>query len=140
MDQEITDRIIKYMLHDPIGNVEGEIAEFDAEKLANAESQGAIFIAVYQSGKREVVSASDVKEPEPILNGTVLVQPVYVDNRMKAVCDVFDALESSMPQAANAEVATMALADEADAPMTFHEALAALKALVYGEEEADGDA
>lgn len=140
MDEEITDRITHYLLHDPIGNVEGMIEEYDPEKLQSAEDQGAVFIAVYESGRRELVKAADIVEPQPVMNGIVLVQPVYVDDRMKAVCNVFDALDSEMTSghAANAGIATMALVS--DQPETFHDALVALKALVYGEEVTDGDA
>lgn len=128
MDEEITDRIIKYMLHDLIVNVEAEIAEFDRDKLQAAEDKGALFVAVYSSGRREQVKAADIVEPEPVLNGTVLVTPPYVDERMEAVVDVFDALAAEMQPT----VALMS-ADEAAASSapTFASALAALKAIVF---------
>lgn len=125
MDEEITDRIIKYMLHDLIGNVEGEIAEFDAEKLQEAEDAGAVFIAVYGSGRREVVKASDIVEPKPMLNGTVLVTPPYVDDRMLAVVDVFDALASEL-----AAPAAMLMSAEEPRRPGFAAALEKLKELV----------
>lgn len=125
MDEEITDRIIKYMLHDLIGNVEGEIAEFDAEKLQEAEDAGAVFIAVYGSGRREVVKAADIVEPKPMLNGTVLVTPPYVDDRMLAVVDVFDALASEL-----AAPAAMLMSAEEPRRADFAAALEKLKELV----------
>lgn len=126
MDEEITDRIIKYMLHDLIGNVEGEIAEFDAEKLQEAEDMGAVFIAVYGSGRREVVKAADIVEPKPILNGTVLVTPPYVDERMSAVVDVFDAL--ARESLAHTPIAAMSI--EPENPVSFTDALDKLKELI----------
>lgn len=132
--EEITEYIEYYLLHDPIGNVEGAIAEYDTEKLQAAEDNGAIFIAVYNTGKREIVKAADISEPEPMVNGMTVVQPLYVDNRLEAVCAVFDALEATLTS--NASVAT--LSASGDTP-TFQEALASLKALVYGESDSDGD-
>lgn len=127
MNEEITDHIIKYMLHDLIGNVEGEIAEFDAEKLQKAEDAGAMFIAVYDSGRREVVKAAEIVEPKPMLNGTTLVTPPYVDERMVAVAGVFDALAFEM----SGGVALMSVDAEGTAsPPTFAEALARFKELI----------
>lgn len=131
-EQSITEYIEAYILHDPVANVEGVLADFDPQKLQQAEESGAIFIALYNTGKREVVKAEDITEPEPRANGVKLVAPSYVDKRMKAVVDVFDALGSSMPQALSA-VSVMS-AEAEGTGMTFAEALAALKALVYGEE------
>lgn len=130
MNEEITDHIIKYMLHDPIGNVEGEIAEFDAEKLQGAEDAGAVFIAVYGSGQREIVKAAEIVEPEPMLNGTILVTPPYVDERIIAVVDVFDAL-ADVVSAAPAMMALDTEAGTANKP-TFAEALERLKEVAYG--------
>lgn len=127
MDEGITDRIIKYMLHDLIGNVEGEIAEFDAEKLQKAEDAGAVFIAVYGSGRREIVKAAEIVEPKPMLNGTTLVTPPYVDERMVAVAGVFDALAFEM----SGGIATMSMDIKGAAPPpTFAEALARFKELI----------
>lgn len=127
METDVTERIEYYLLHDPIGNVEGAVTEYDAEKLAAAEKQGAVFIAVYSSGRRELVRAADIEEPEPVLNGISLVQPVYVDDRMKAAIEVFEALESVVPAVAASRGGV--------GKPTFSEALASLKALVYGEED-----
>lgn len=142
---EVTEVISKYMLHDPIGNMEAEIAEYDPVKLQAAEDSGAVFIAVYNTGKREIVKAADIKEPQPMMNGVTLVQPVYVDNRMQAVCDVFDALDQVIAQQP-AAVSLMA-ADDAETGQTpvetFHQALAVLKTLAFHTDEgggADGDA
>lgn len=132
--EEITDRIERYMLHDPIGNMEGEIAEFDKAKLLQAETQGAVFIAVHASGKREVVKAEDIVEPKPMACGVTVASEKTVLDIAKATCDVFDALAGEQP-------AVLALeADDAQGGQrTFAQALAALKALVYGE-AADAEA
>ena len=50
MEERVTEYIECYLLHDPIGNAEGAIAEFETEKLVKAEQQGAVFIAVYTPG------------------------------------------------------------------------------------------
>lgn len=68
----------------------------------------------------------------------VVVAPAYVDDRMKAVVDVFDALSASVPAvASNANVRAMSVGDS---PMSFAEALEALRAIVYGtSDEGGGD-
>ena len=134
MEENITKRITHYMLHDPVANAEAEIAEYDPEKLRSAEDAGAVFIAVYSDGDRQIVKAADITEPQPMLSGVELAQPCYVDERMEATVAVFEALEpvlAAVPMAVNA-------ADEDSAP-TFAEALADLKAIVYGEAQ-DADA
>lgn len=139
MEDNITEYIEYYLLHDPIGNVEGAIKEYDTEKLQAAEDNGAIFIAVYNTGKREIVKAADIVEPEPVLRGVTLVQPVYVNNRLEAVCTVFDALEASISSETGITSISTLAATDGDTTPTFQEALASLKALVYGEDDADGD-
>lgn len=133
MDEEITDRIEAYLLHDPVENAEGVISEFDTEKLQKAEEEGAVFLALYSSGRRAIVKAAEIVEPEPMMNGVVLVKPEYVDDRMAAVVDVFDALASDYfaPQ-----VATMSIDNpDAEKAPDFFSALARLKELIT-----DGDA
>lgn len=64
----------------------------------------------------------------------VVVAPIYVDDRMKAVVDVFDALAASVPAvAASADVQPVRPA------MNFDEALEALRALAYGTGEEGGE-
>lgn len=140
MEERVTEYTECYLLHDPIGNAEGAIAEFETEKLVKAEQQGAVFIAVYNTGRREIVKAEDIRKPKPRMNGVTLVQPVYVDDRMKAIVNVFEALEGSSLLAINSATATVApTAAENEAKQTFAEALAALKAIVCGEGASDGD-
>lgn len=146
MDEEITERIDYYLLHDPIGNVEGAIAEYATEKLVAAEQQGAVFIAVYNTGRREIVKAEDITPPQPMMNGITLVQPIYVDQRAQATVAAFDALQSMLTSsmATASEVggaSTAAKAKTAKSPVeTFEEALSALRALAYPEEPEDADA
>lgn len=68
----------------------------------------------------------------------VVVAPIYVDDRMKAVVDVFDALAASVPAvAARADV--QPVSSKARSAMSFAEALEALRALAYGTGEEGGE-
>lgn len=126
---EATRRVVAYILHDPVANMEGYITDFSDDSLHGAESMGLIIIAEYNDGSRERVSADDVKPPNPEVNGISVVLPPYVDDRMKAVVAVFDALAAEQP-------AVMAIsASNEGHSKTFAEALADLKELVYGTEE-----
>lgn len=131
MDEELTRVTTAYILHDPVANVEGRITDFDPAKLEEAETSGMVIIAEDNYGCRTIVQAADVREPEPVLNGIKLVAPPYVDTRMTAVVDVFDALAAEMY--ASAPV-VMSMTTEADAqPDTgFASALARLKELIDG--------
>lgn len=126
-----------YLAHDPVGNCEWQITEFDSGVLSEAESAGVVFIAVDKDGNRERVAAQDIKEPESSAGNLVLVQPVYVDNRMKAVVDVFDALAASVPAvASNADVQPVSSKERS--AMSFSEALEALRKLAYPDSEEGG--
>lgn len=123
-----------HMLHDPIGNCEAMVTEYDEELINRAASNGMIFIAVDEDGNRTVVQPEDVKEPINDDQPFTLVQPLYVDDRMKAVVDVFDALAASVPAvAASADV--QPVSSKARSAMSFAEALEALRALAYGTGE-----
>ena len=125
-----------YLAHDPVGNCEWQVAEFDSDLLARCESEGIIFIAVDKDGNRERVNAGDIKEPETAPGNLVLVQPVYVDDRMKAVVDVFDALAAALMPS----VATISDGEQQKDPVeAFAAALAALKLLAYPNEAGEGD-
>lgn len=68
----------------------------------------------------------------------VVVAPIYVDDRMKAVVDVFDALAASVPAfAASADV--QPVSSKARSAMSFAEALEALRAIAYGTGEEGGE-
>lgn len=91
-----------------------------------------------EDGRRSVVDPSEVTEPVPAFNGVMLAGTVYVDDRMKAVVDVFDALASSVPAAAST-LAVQGAAGKARTTMTFTEALEALRLLAYGTNEEGGE-
>ena len=125
-------KITHYMAHDPIGNVESYLTEFDSELIARAAAAGIIFIAVYDDGTREVVDAGEVEEPQQERQAYEIVTTSYVDRRTAATVACFDALSAIVdPQPATADET----GDEADAvdpvdPVeAFRVALAALKAL-----------
>ena len=120
---------IYYVAHDPLGNTEQQVAEFDPALLAEAERAGIIFIAVDADGSRTIVPACDVAPPESHEGSISLVQPVYVDDRMDAVLGVFDALQTVMfPEAvAMAAADAQAAPPAADPAQNFREKLEALR-------------
>ena len=120
---------IYYVAHDPLGNTEQQVAEFDPALLAEAERAGIIFIAVDADGSRTIVPACDVAPPESHEGSISLVQPVYVDDRMDAVLGVFDALQTVMfPEAvAMAAADAQAAPPVADPAQNFREKLEALR-------------
>lgn len=129
--------ITHYMAHDPITNTEGVVTEYDQDLLRKAEESGIIFIAVDSNGERSVVKSGDVKPPEHQDESFIIVKPEYVDYRVKAVVDVFDALAASVPAvAASAEV--QPVSSNARSAMSFSEALEALRKLAYPDSEEGG--
>lgn len=131
-------KILYHMLHDPVGNCEAVLQEYDPELIGKAAESGMIFIAVDDEGGRTVVAADEVAEPNNDGEPFTLVRPAYVDERMKAVVDVFDALASSAPAAAST-LAVQSAAGAARSSMTFAEALEALRLLAYGADEEGGE-
>lgn len=132
------ERPIYYLAHDPLSNTEAMITEYDPELISKAAASGIVFIAVDASGNREIVSAEDVSEPVEDGESFTIVQPLYVDDRMKAVVDVFDALAASVPAvAASADV--QPVSSKARSAMSFAEALESLRALAYGTSEEGGE-
>ena len=125
-------KIIGYMVHDAVTNMEWQLENFDQAAVAGLESSGLIIVAVYDDVSRAIVHAADVTEPEPQVNGITLVTPAYVDNRTAATAAVFDALVAIIdPEsaAATADETGEEAATAADPVETFKAALAALKAL-----------
>ena len=127
---------IYYVAHDPLGNTEQQVAEFDPALLAEAERAGIIFIAVDADGSRTIVPACDVAPPESHEGSISLVQPVYVDDRMDAVLGVFDALQTVMfPEAvAMAAADAQAAAPAADPAQNLLEKLEALRQITLAGE------
>ncbi len=118
-------RILYYMAHDPVGNSEAVLTEYDAELIERAAEAGIVFVAVDDNGDRTIVSPDSVEEPVLDDKPITLVQPSYVDERMVAVVDVFDALASEL---ASPNVALMSV--EPSNASTFAAALEKLKELV----------
>lgn len=122
-------KITHYMAHDPIGNVESYLTEFDSELIARAAAAGIIFIAVYDDGTRKVVDASEVEEPQQERQAYEIVTTSYVDKRTAATVAVFDALSAIVdPQPATADE-TGEGTEAVDPVEAFRAALAALKTL-----------
>lgn len=132
------ERPIYYLAHDPLSNTEAMITEYDPELISKAAASGIVFIAVDASGNREIVSAEDVSEPVEDGESFTIVQPLYVDDRMKAVVDVFDALAASAP-AVYASADVQPVSSKARSAMSFAEALESLRALAYGTGEEGGE-
>lgn len=129
--------ILYYLAHDPISNSEAVLTEYDAELIKRADESGIVFIAVDDQGTRSIVPASDVREPENRDKHFTFVQPLYVDDRFKAVVDVFDALAASVPAvASNADVQPVSSKERS--AMSFSEALEALRKLAYPDSEEGG--
>lgn len=116
---------VYYLAHDPVANCEGIIDDYSAEAIATAAEHGIVFYAVDADGARTAVDAAEVKKPVSNDQRFTIVQPQYVDDRMKAVVAVFESLANSMPPA------TMADEGEGGVP-TFEQALEELRKIVYG--------
>ncbi len=133
-EESLTKAIVAYILHDPIGNVEGYITDYDLETLKQAEAKGMVIIAEYNDGTRVITQASDVVEPKPNLNGISVTTPEYVNTRTAATVDCFNALAEIL------EPSTAVLsADSADSNvespfLTFKAAILRLQTLA-----SDGD-
>lgn len=125
-------KIVAYMAHDPVCNMEEQVTDFDPGTLSNMEAGGIIFVAVYDDESRAVVKASEMSEPEPQVNGVKLVTPKYVDLRTEATVAVFDALSAIVDPEASVAAADEAgeTAEAADPVETFKAALIDLKALM----------
>lgn len=116
MDTELTKApIIGYLLHDAVGNTEEVITSYSEELLEQAEAAGMQFIAVRSDGARELVSREDVREPQPQVNGVTLCQPEYVDKRIDAILEAFEAISAILePPAAKASKPKAAGIDTGD--------------------------
>ncbi len=127
-------KIIAYMAHDPVCNMEEPLTVFDADTLSTMEARGIVFVAVYDDDSRAVVKASEIVEPEPQMNGITLVTPTYVDKRTAATVAVFDALAAIVdPEASAVAVDETGETTETANPVeTFKTALSALKELAAG--------
>ena len=131
-------QIIGYMAHDAACNMEQPLDSYDAAYLSRLAADGIIFVAVYDDGSRCVVSADEVSEPEPQMNGITLCTPKYVNDRTTATIAVFDAL-AAIVDPESAVATTEETGDEtevkADPVEVFRAALAALRRLETGGDE-----
>lgn len=133
---------VMYMAHDPISNTEAQVVEFDPALLNAAAAQGVIFIAVDADGDRQIVEPSEVSPPDGVAGSFTLVEPVYVDDRMDAVLDVFDALEAVLfpetstfsSQSAGAQLTAQANALKRNPQKAFTDKLTALREIVKAGE------
>ena len=116
--------------HDPVGNNEAQITNYDTNILEEAEQHGIIFIAEHEDGTRTRIAAKDITQPTPTTGSYVFVQPTYVDTRMQATADVFDAIATiinTTPTVLNADEETP------DTPIqAFNKALATFKNTIEG--------
>ena len=138
-EESLTKTIVAYILHDPLGNVEGYISDFDTEALKRAEENGMVIIAEYNDGTRAIAKASDVVEPKPSLNGISVTTPEYVNARVVATVECFNALAQVL-QPTDAVMQSADDADDADAKSldpfeAFKAAISRLQVLAI-----DGDA
>ena len=127
--------IVDYLIHDPLGNVEGQLSDYDPVRLAEAEKNGMIFIAVMDDGERRLVKAADVSEPKQQNRYFTVAKPEYVDERTKATVAVFDALADIVnPQTAAADENSSDEQPVADPIAAFEDALNRLKSLQNGDQ------
>lgn len=125
-------QIIHYMAHDPVGNSESYLTEFDSELISRAEASGIVFIAVYDDGTREVVSGKDVTKPQSADEAVTLVTPAYVDDRTDATVACFDALAAIVDPSVAAAAEGGSAEVQADPVKAFMAALEKLRALKAG--------
>ncbi len=126
-------KIVSYMAHDVINNVEGQLLDYDQESLLLAEQNGIVFVAVYSDGTRARVSAADITEPEPMVDGVTIVKPEYVDARIDAVVNVLDTLIGIVDPGSAIATVSVANGEQVNPVDAFTAALDELKALTSEE-------
>lgn len=95
MDENMKNKRYKmYLLHDPIGNYEGQITDFNKESLQEAINQGLTIIGITQNDSREIIKdVNDVVEPQmAIVNGLTVVLPSYVDSKVDNLANIVEQL------------------------------------------------
>lgn len=127
-------QITHYMVHDPVGNTESYLTEFDAEFITRAAAANMVFIAVYDDGTREVVDSKDVAKPKSADEPFTLVTPVYVDDRTDATVACFDALAAIVDPSVAAATEDGSTEVQADPVKAFLSALERLRALKSGDD------
>lgn len=125
-------QITHYLAHDPVGNTESYLMEFDSEIITRAAASGIVFIAVYDDGTREIVDGKDVIKPQLDDEPFTLVTPVYVDDRTDATVACFDALAAIVDPSVAAAAEGGCSEVQADPVKAFMAALEKLRALKAG--------
>lgn len=125
-------QITHYLAHDPVGNTESYLTEFDSEIITRAAASGIVFIAVYDDGTREIVDGKDVIKPQLDDEPFTLVTPVYVDDRTDATVACFDALAAIVDPSVAASAEGGCAEVQADPVKAFMSALEKLRALKAG--------
>nr|DAX08703.1 MAG TPA: hypothetical protein [Bacteriophage sp.] len=125
-------QITHYLAHDPVGNTESYLTEFDSEIITRAAASGIVFIAVYDDGTREIVDGKDVIKPQLDDEPFTLVTPVYVDDRTDATVACFDALAAIVDPSVAAAAEGGSAEVQADPVKAFMAALEKLRALKAG--------
>lgn len=105
----MNEKYVQFLLHDPIGNLESQVTNFDKEAIESAAAVGMIFIGVKSDGSRAIVPPDEVKEPRlTAMGGFPIVLPSYVDSKIDEVMGVVQqlllAVSNTIP---NEEVATV---------------------------------
>lgn len=87
-----------YFLHDPIGNYESQLTNFDQDAIQQAMDQGYVIIGVTHDDTREIVrNSKDVVVPDvATFEGFSIVLPSYVDSRIDALAEVIENLVESL--------------------------------------------
>lgn len=126
--------VVDYLIHDPVGNVEGQLGDYDPVRLGEAEKNGMVFIAVMDDGERRLVKAADVSEPKQQNQYFTVAKPEYVDERTQATVAVFDALADIVNPKAAAVEEDGGETQAVDPIAAFEKALDRLKSLQNGDQ------
>lgn len=93
---------VEYIIHNPIESSEAIVTDFDPAKLKKAFDAGMVFIVTYNTGEREVVHWSDVKEPEPIVHKIPIVSHEAFMSVIGPMLEAIAELQAAKPKAISA--------------------------------------
>lgn len=113
-------KYIEFYAHDPIGNVEGLVTDFDPEGIQSAALHGILFIGLNQDGTREVVDPADVVDPNPIreMKLPIITHQVFMD----VLGPIVDAIDKLAMGSEGFPVSTLSLTAEKSISETVREA------------------
>lgn len=85
--------LIGYTAYDPIHNIFYSLPRFEPEYLQAEYNKGIRFYANYANGRKEEIDPSNIKEirREAKVNRIKMIQPSYVNERMSALLNIFEA-------------------------------------------------